>query len=411
MDYSIEYPGKKTPSEVLSGERAEIQHFLALGRSNSGFRNRIYAGENLGVLRALCDDDDVQGKVSLVYIDPPFSTGSRLETRDSQHAYDDLFSGSLFLEFLRERLILLRELLASDGSLYLHLDAKKMFPMKVILDEIFGASNFRACITRKKSNRKNHTRNTFGNISDYILFYSRSSKYIWNRPYEPWTDANPPKEYRYIEEATGRRYMKVPVHAPGVRNGETGQPWRGVLPPPGKHWQLPPSALDELDAKGEIYWSPSGNPRRKVYLDQSKGVPVQDIWLDCKDAHNQHIKVTGYPTEKNFDMLRRIVSASSNPGDLVLDCFMGSGTTLAAAEDEGRRWIGIDSSNEAVDTTLMRLANGAEPMGDFVNGKAKQSASLFPNLSSSCDVFHADGCIPHQLDQDHKKRWRALFKS
>lgn len=108
---------------------------------------------------------------------------------------------------------------------------------------------------------------------------------------------------------------KVPLHAPGVCNGETGKPWRGMLPPPGKHWQFPPQTLDEMDAQGEIYWSPSGNPHRKIYLDESEGVPVQDIWLDFKDAHNQNIKITGYPTEKNPNLLAWIIRASSNEGD------------------------------------------------------------------------------------------------
>jgi endonuclease III-like uncharacterized protein len=160
--------------------------------------------------------------------------------------------------------------------------------------------------------------------------------------------------------------MKVPVHAPGVRHGETGQPWRGKLPPPGKHWQYLPSTLDEMDARGEIYWSPTGNPRRKVYLDESEGVGVQDIWLDLLDAHNQNIKITGYPTEKNPELLRRIIQSSSNEGDLVLDSFSGSGTALAVAHELNRKWIGIDNSVEAIDTTLHRFTFGLQPMGDYV---------------------------------------------
>ncbi len=209
-----------------------------------------------------------------------------------------------------------------------------LFYIKLIMDEVFGAENFRSCITRKKSNPKNYTRNQYGNVSDYILFYSKSESYVWNRPVEAWTEERA-REYQYVDPVTGRRFMKVPVHAPGVRKGETGQPWRGVMPPPGKHWQYAPSKLDELDAKGEIYWSKNGNPRRKVYLDTSLGVSVQDIWLDYRDAHNQMVHVTGYPTEKNIGLLHRIIEASSNPGDLVLDCFAGSGTTLVAADALG----------------------------------------------------------------------------
>lgn len=139
----------------------------------------------------------------------------------------------------------------------------------------------------------------------------------------------------------------MPIHAPGTRNGETGKAWRGKMPPPGKHWQYTPQKLDELDAAGEIYWSPTGNPRRMVFFDSDKGIPIQDIWLNYRDSVNQSQKTTGYPTEKNLDMLKMIVAASSNPGDIVLDCFAGSGTTLDAAFELGRLWIGADNSIES----------------------------------------------------------------
>jgi hypothetical protein len=129
-----------------------------------------------------------------------------------------------------------------------------------------------------------------------------------------------------------------------------------MLPPPGKHWQYAPEKLDGLDARGEIYWSPTGNPRRKIYADdRGDGIPVQDIWLDLKDAHNQNIPVTGYPSEKNVDLLRRVVRASSDEGDIVLDCFCGSGTTPVAAQGLRRRWIAVDNSEEAVSVTERRL--------------------------------------------------------
>ncbi|HNB23415.1 MAG TPA: site-specific DNA-methyltransferase, partial [Candidatus Melainabacteria bacterium] len=201
------------------------------------------------------------------------------------------------------------------------------------------------------------------------------------RAVESWEEAQKvPKEYQYVESETGRRFMKVPCHAPGVRNGETGKPWRGMLPPPGKHWQYPPKTLDEMDARGEIYWSANGNPRRKVYLDEHAGVPVQDIWTEFRDAHNQNIQITGYPTEKNPFMLKRIIEASSNPGDLVLDCFAGSGTTMSVANSLNRNWIGIDNSAEAIQTTLKRFAFGMEKMGDFVQAKKNPQKSEAPEV-------------------------------
>lgn len=373
----LEYPGKKPVSEILAMPPGVYIPNPDFAEGS----NRLYHGDNLPLLAALAQDESVAGKVKLVYIDPPFATAAAFESRKQKHAYDDHLVGPAFVEALRERLIFLHRLLADDGSLYLHLDDRMTFHMRLILDEIFGERNFRNCITRKKCNPKNYTRRTYGNVADYILFYTKSDTYVWNRPIEPWDDARAGKEYQYVDDH-GRRYKKVPVHAPGVRNGETGKPWRGKLPPPGKHWQYPPATLDEMDARGEIYWSPTGNPRRKIYLENSAGVPLQNIWMDMRDAHNQNIHVTGYPTEKNPALLSRIIEASSNPGDLVMDCYAGSGTTLVAASNLGRRWIGADRSQEAIDTIIHRLRHGTERMGDFVNGQSKKSS--LP-LFSICD--------------------------
>jgi adenine-specific DNA-methyltransferase len=401
LDYGLAYAGKVGVTDVLAGNRARLTRQLSVVKDQAAadakWSNRLIAGENLDVLRSLLDDSSVCRKVRLVYIDPPYATGGVFESRNGEHAYDDVTFGASYLEFLRQRLIVLRELMDVRGSIYVHLDEAMAFPVKIIMDEVFGAQNYRNCITRQKSNRKNFTRKQFGNIADYVLFYSKTDDYVWSRPYESWTDEWAAREYQYIEEGTGRRYKKVPVHAPGTRNGETGKEWRGKLPPTGKHWQFPPRVLDELDSKGEIYWSPNGNPRRKLYFDQSQGIPIQDIWLDCKDAHNQMIEVTGYPTEKPLQMLRRIILASSDADDLVLDCFAGSGTTLVAAEELGRRWIGIDSSREAINTTVNRLAVGSEPMGDFVRGKKAKPPRLFDHpsaLQTAFDLYQTDDTQP-----------------
>jgi adenine-specific DNA-methyltransferase len=132
-----------------------------------------------------------------------------------------------------------------------------------------------------------------------------------------------------------------------------------------------------MDARGEIYWSSNGNPRRKVYFDESKGIPVQDIWLDYLDIDNQNTLQTGYPTEKNIDMIKRIISASSNKGDIVLDCFAGSGTTMIAADELNRQWIGIDISEESLKTVLRRLFIGSKPLGDYKTHKKRNDPELF----------------------------------
>jgi len=359
----LEYEGKATKEEIVAIPPGNISMLWEEGQA---IHNRLYYGDNLSVLATLSQDPAIKGKVKLIYIDPPYATNSVFQSRSQVDAYEDLLRGSHFVEFLRKRLILLRELLADDGSIYVHLDENMAFHIKVIMDEVFGSKNFRNWITRKKCNPKNYTRKTYGNVSDFILFYTKTDEYIWHRPYEDWTTERAHREYPYIDEKTGRRYKKVPVHASGVRNGATGQPWRGMNPPPGKHWQFTPVKLEEMDQRGEIYWSSTGNPRRKIYLENSQGVPVQDIWLDVRDLYNQNTKITGYPTEKNADILSRVIQASSNPGDLVLDCFAGSGTTLAVADQLNRRWIGVDNSLEAIKTILNRLTNGTEKMGDYV---------------------------------------------
>jgi adenine-specific DNA-methyltransferase len=393
LDACFLYPGKQPTSEVLDTDRAKCVKLWSSDNQTTAIENRLYYGDNLPILASLLEDNSVKDKVKLIYIDPPFATKSIFQSRSQSDAYSDLLAGNSYIEFIRQRLILLRELLADDGSIYIHLDENMAFYIKVIMDEIFGQRNFRNWITRKKCNPKNYTKKTYGNVSDFILFYSKSDTYVWNRPVEEWTDRRANKEYEYIEKETGRRYKKVPIHAPGVRNGETGKSWRGMNPPPGKHWQFPPQTLDEMDTRGEIYWSATGNPRRKIYLDSSSGIPVQDIWLEFRDAHNQNIKITGYPTEKNPALFNRIIQASSNPDDLVLDCFAGSGTTLSVASELSRRWIGIDNSSEAIATTLRRFAKGCERMGDFVSKQTSLYQNSSDDESRQLSLFNLDESI------------------
>lgn len=361
--YQINYQGKTHEKVVIN---AQPKHNYKLLFKNND-ENNLFYGDNLDVLSYLLYKKNLRGKIKLVYIDPPYGTNSVFQTRHQKSSYKDDLIGSHFIEFIRKRLILLREMLSEDGSIYIHLDSNMIFQIKLIMDELFGAKNFRGFITRKKCSTKNSTQKTYGNISDYIIFYSKTENFIWHRPTTSWTDEKILKEYPCIDEKSGRRYKKVPIHAPGIRNGETGKGWRGMMPPQGKHWQFTPAKLDELDVKGEIYWSSNGNPRRKVFLDEDKGIPVQDIWLDVQDSLNQNIKITGYPTEKNPQLLERIIKASSNPGDIVLDCFAGSGTTLDVAEQLDRKWIGIDNSSEAIQNIFKRFFNGLEEMGDYVN--------------------------------------------
>lgn len=382
MQISLNYAGKLPVADVLALPASPTD---LLWSSCNPERNRLYFGDNLPILASLIQERVVAGQVRMIYIDPPFATQSVFHSRTQTDAYQDLLAGPHYLEFIRRRLILLRELLAEDGSIYVHLDENMAFHVKVMMDEVFGAKQFRNWITRKKCNPKNTTRRRYGNIADYILFYTKTDNYVWNRPVVEWTDETAKKEYACVDPDTGRRYKRVPIHAPGTRNGATGEPWRGKFPPPGKHWQYPPAVLDEMDAQGEIYWSRNGNPRRKIFLDDSPGVPVQDIWLEHPDVRNQNTLITGYPTEKNPELIDRIIAASSNSGDLVLDCFAGSGTTLVQSARLGRSWIGMDSSAEAIATILRRFSSGVKPMGDYVVKDDSEPDNIAPTLFSELE--------------------------
>jgi adenine-specific DNA-methyltransferase len=219
------------------------------------------------------------------------------------------------------------------------------------MDKIFGEDNFINHIVRIKCNPKNFHRAGYGNIHDMILFYSKTQNYVWNDSRESFSEDDIRRLSPKVDKS-GRRYTTTPLHAPGeTQNGVTGLPWRGIRPPRGRHWQYPPEELDRLDKEGLIEWSPNGNPRKIIYADEmiQKGKKRQDVW-DFKDP-----PYPIYPTAKNIEMLKVIINASSNPDDIVLDCFAGSGTTLVAAEALGRRWIGIDISEVAIETIQKRL--------------------------------------------------------
>ena len=188
------------------------------GKSLTHLVKRLYWGDNLDVMQVLCNDTTICGHIKLIYIDPPYNTGGSFETRSFEHAYCDNYEINDYLSFMEVRLKLMYKLLSQDGSIYVHLDSNMVFHVKILMDNIFGSKNFRGMITRKKCKSKNYTHKTFGNISDYILYYTKCSNPIWNRPFDEWSDEKILKEYPYIEEGTNRRYKKVPVHAPGVRN-------------------------------------------------------------------------------------------------------------------------------------------------------------------------------------------------
>jgi adenine-specific DNA-methyltransferase len=323
-------------------------------------QNLIIKGDNIKGLEYLLNERGLKGRIDLVYIDPPFATNGHFTITDERAstisrsrkgdvAYSDRLTGKQFIEFLRDRLLLLKELLSDEGSIYLHIDYKVGHYVKVMMDEVFGMNNFRNDITRIKCNPKNFQRTGYGNIKDLILFYSKSSKPIWNEPKEPYTPEDLVRLFPKVKK--GRRYTTVPIHAPGeTENGETSKAFKGLSPPKGRHWRTNVQTLEKWDEAGLIEWSSRGNPRKIIFADEQIGKRVQDIWK-YKDPQSPT-----YPTEKNSDLLDRIIKTSSNPESMVLDCFCGSGTTLKSAHLLNRRWIGIDQSEQAIKATIRKLS-------------------------------------------------------
>ena len=324
-------------------------------------RNFLISGDNIKGLNYLMENEKLRGKIDLVYIDPPFATNGNFmitddrastisQSRNGSIAYSDKLTGAMFIDFLRKRLLLLRELLSDQGSIYLHIDYKIGHYVKVMMDEVFGMGNFRNDIARIKCNPKNFRRIGYGNIKDLILFYTKTNKPIWNEPKEKYTDKE--IEKLFTKNKQGRKYTTVPIHAPGETvTGKSNRPFRGMSPPKGRHWRTDVKTLEQWDKDGLIEWSSTGNPRKIIFADERDGKRVQDIW-EYKDP-----QTPTYPTEKNQELLDLIIRTSSNPESIVLDCFCGSGTTLKSAHLLHRKWIGIDESEYAIKATTKKLAS------------------------------------------------------
>ncbi len=330
----IHFEGKQAPELILSqiGSRQMGTEWQAKGRA-------FFEGDNKDILLGMLPS--LSQGIDLIYIDPPFGTGRAFSSIEADQAYSDELSGSAFLVFLWERLVLLRECLSERGSIYLHIDKKIGHYVKLLMDELFGEENFINDITRIKCNPKNFSRKAYGNYSDMILYYAKNrDRQIWNEIREPLEEEEIQQLFPKTDPNKGP-YTTHPLHAPGeTRQGDTGLSWKGMNPPPGRHWRYSREELDRLEEAGLIEWSASGNPRKIVYARGHQGKKVQDVWT-FKDKGLSHVD---YPTQKNHDLLRRIILNSSHPHSWVMDAFAGSGGTLWMAESLGRKWIGMDSS-------------------------------------------------------------------
>ena len=343
----------------------------------------IWTNDNLVALTSLLHGDGhhapLEGKVDLIYIDPPFAVQSdfkinveienglsdeKLPTLIEEIAYKDTWKDGLdsYLSMMRDRLELLKRLLAPTGSIYVHCDWHAGHYLKVLMDEVFGYENFRSEIIWQKIRSSKAQSTRYGNVHDLLFYYSVSDKVTFNPERVSHSEALISSHYRNVEEGTGRRYTLDNFTQAGA--GPARKFGQKVLePPPGKHWIWSQERVDEGMAKGLIAFSKEGMPRVKRFLDEVEGNFVEDIWADIPPVNSMSAERINYPTQKPLALLQRIVAASSNPGDLVLDCFSGSGTTAVAAETmkdaEGkaapRRWIAIDNGKFAIHLTRKRL--------------------------------------------------------
>lgn len=322
-EYELTYDGKEREEDILADTMAvPLQPVKTFGNGNGGWTNKLIFGDNLQVLKALMDDPEVydrntgRGKVRLIYIDPPFATRQEFRGSQDQKAYQDKIVGAQFLEFLRKRLVFLRELLADDGSIYVHLDLKKSHYVKALLDEIFGEQNIQNEITWHYPDNFQGNVNRFPNNHNVILFYHKSSS------------------------AKAKR-VKIELRKAVKRDVRI--------------WDKEKQALTAArDENGKI-----------IYKDFTYRW-ADDVWSIGQSAvtKKKSAEYIEYPTQKPEELLRRVIEASSNPGDIVLDAFAGSGTTGAVAEKLGRRWIMVDCGKLAIHTMQKRLLNLREEIGN-----------------------------------------------
>jgi site-specific DNA-methyltransferase (adenine-specific) len=355
--------------------------------------NTLYYGDNLDILRAHIADSSVD----LVYLDPPFNSNRTYNVlfkdergvdseaqitafEDTWHwnqtaevVYRDLVTGSpigelvgailaltgrgqmgAYLVMMAARLVELHRVLKPTGSLYLHCDPTASHYLKIILDGIFGPQNFRNEIIWRRTSAHSDARARYGDVTDSILLYAKSDKATWNRPSVPLSAKNIAEKYNLIDEH-GRRYTTRDLRSPNPRPNLTYE-YKGYQPHP-NGWSISRELMERYDREGRLHFpkEPTGRIRLKNYLDESDGQPLQNLWDDIAPINSQAAERMGYPTQKPVALLERIIAASSNPGDVVLDPFCGCGTAVTAAQKLGRRWIGIDITHLSIALQKYRL--------------------------------------------------------
>ncbi len=370
-EYRLVYDGKMKREEVLAQTPAApwqlVRSFCPERPHADGWKNLLVWGDNLLALRELLADQQgpnrlgTRNKIKLIYIDPPFATRQDF-MKDKEKAYRDKVLGAQFIEFLRRRLILLRELLASNGLIYIHMDYKKSHYVKAVLDEVFGEENFQNEIVWERTNAHNMPTRTFARAQDTLFLYSKTDSFQFHKLRQGYGEA---QLRRFKKDENGKLYTGRDLTFSG-ENPKRQDLWRGSKPPAGRCWGSSLEKREEWWEAGLILKKKDGTPRLdglKTYLDDLEGKPINTIWNDLSRIGNTSGERTDYPTQKPEQLLERVIKSSSNKGDIVLDCFSGSGTTAAVAEKLGRRWITMDCGKLSIYTTQKRLFSLTESIG------------------------------------------------
>jgi adenine specific DNA methylase Mod len=395
----------ETINESAQQRQKTLDFFVAEPNAsyNKEWRNRLIWGDKKYVLPSLLPE--FAGKINLICIDPPFNVGADFsftatipdnpDTEEDettsfvkepsiieQKAYRDTWGKGLesYLQWFYESVLLLKELLADDGSLYVHLDWHIGHYAKVVLDEVFGLENFRAEICWKKTTKTTSFKN-YGSEHDSIYYYVKNTNsFVFIQDFKPLKEAELISKYIYLEKENGeiitlnkeqregktiippgRRFRGVPLINMNTNRPNLKYEFMGHT----QVWAASKDRLEKLHQNGLIFQINEGLPQKKGYLDENKGAKVNDVWDDINPVNSQALERVEYATQKPEAILERIIKASSKEGDLVLDCFVGSGTTASVAEKNKRRWIACDLGRFAIHTTRKRLL-GLENVRPFI---------------------------------------------
>lgn len=314
----------------------------------------ISCGDNLEKLAGLPDVC-----VDLVYIDPPFNSNRDYEvfwgeTKEKRRFEDTHGSTEAYIDYMRPRCVEMARVLKPSGTLYYHCDDHASHYVKVMLDQVFGENNFLNEVIWKRTTARSDARR-WNQMHDTLLVYTGGFAHTWNPVYEEYSDQYVKEKYANVDVVDGRRFTLSDMTSPNPRPNMMYD-WKGYTSPP-KGWRYSKETMAKLDADGRI-WYPSDHtkrPRLKRYLDEMPGIPMGSVWTDIAPLNSQALERTGYPTQKPVTLLDRIIRASSNEGDVVLDAFCGCGTALVTAQNLKRQWIGIDISPTACRVMAKRL--------------------------------------------------------